>query len=97
MGALSLESRTGGKERAGTRPAPTALGDVVGMFKSIVTHQYAINVNANNWPRFNGKLWQRNYYEHIIRSETEMNGIRQYIISNPMQWGNDENNPHNIK
>ena len=36
-------------------------------------------------------------YEHIIRSETEMNGIRQYITSNPMQWGNDVNNPHNIK
>ena len=44
-------------DRAGTRPAPTiSLGDVVGIFKSISTHQYAINVNSNNWPAFPGKL-----------------------------------------
>ena len=63
VGALSVELRTGVKtrqspadragtksnERAGTRPAPTKLGDVVGIFKSISTHQYAINVYANKW------------------------------------------------
>jgi putative transposase len=71
------------------------LGDVVGIFKSISTHQYAMNVHANKWPPFRGKLWQRNYYEHIIRNENELNRIREYIINNPLQWDNDENNPSN--
>ena len=33
-----------------------------------------------------GKLWQRNYYEHVIRDENELNRIRQYIIDNPKNW-----------
>jgi len=53
VGDLSVE------DRAGTRPAPTTLGNVVGIFKSISTHQYAINVNTNKWTPFPGKLWQR--------------------------------------
>ena len=93
VGALPVEDRAGMvNNRAGTRPAPTTLGDVVGIFKSISTHQYAMNVHANKWPPFPGKLWQRNYYEHIIRNETEMERIRHYIINNPLQWENDENN-----
>ena len=36
-------------------------------------------------------LWQRNYYEHIIRNEIELNRIRQYIIDNPKKWRTDEN------
>lgn len=82
--------------RAGTRPAPT-LGDVVGTFKSITTHQYTDGVRQKNWPAFNGKLWQRNYYEHIIRSEEEMNRSRQYMIDNPAKWAEDEDNPANIQ
>jgi putative transposase len=95
VGALHEKDRADTPDiRAGTRPAPT-LGDVVGMFKSISTHQYAMNVHTNKWPPFPGKLWQRNYCEHIIRNETELNRIRQYIISNPLQWDNDEDNPAN--
>ncbi len=93
MGALSLEYLMGNADRAGTRPAPTTLGDVVGIFKSISTHQYAINVHAHHWPPFPGKLWQRNYFEHIIRNDNELNRIREYIFNNPLQWDNDENNP----
>ena len=104
VGALSLESRmsgtdgagTGSNRRAGTRPAPTSLGQVVGMFKSISTHTYVINIHANDWPPFAGKLWQRNYYEHIIRNEDELNRIREYIKNNPLQWVNDRNNPVNF-
>ncbi len=111
MGALSFKTHSArdrnhpAKDRAGTRPAPTSpppprttvsLGDVVGIFKSISTYQYVMNVNTNKWAPFTGKLWQRNYYERIIRNETEINRIRQYIINNPLQWKNDENNPNNI-
>jgi len=40
-------------------------------------------------------VWQRNYYEHIIRNKTELNKIREYIRSNPEMWGKDENNLEN--
>jgi putative transposase len=44
------------------------------------------------WMQFDGKLWQRNYWEHIIRKETEYNRIAQYIIDNPIKWENDKLN-----
>jgi putative transposase len=96
VGALPSGTVIGNNEtRAGTRPAPT-LGDVVGAFKSITTQQYAYGVRQNNWPPFRGKLWQRNYYEHVIRNEEEMERIRQYIVGNPAKWDEDEDNPANI-
>ena len=39
---------------------------------------------------FIGPIWQRNYYEHIIRNEIELNKIREYIINNPVNWENDK-------
>jgi putative transposase len=38
-------------------------------------------------------VWQRNYYEHIIRNEKELNNIRGYIINNPIKWATDDENP----
>ena len=42
------------------------------------------------------KLWQRNYYEHIIRDENELEQIRTYIVNNPIKWNEDNDNPENI-
>ena len=39
-----------------------------------------------------GKIWQRNYYDHIIRNENDLNRIREYIINNPNKWNTDTNN-----
>ena len=39
-------------------------------------------------------VWQRNYYEHIIRNEKALNQIRQYILDNPLLWHLDHENPH---
>jgi len=72
------------------RVAPT-VGDIIDWFKTMTTNEYIRNVRQNNWSPFPGKLWQRNYYEHIIRSETELNKIREYIINNPLSWETDEN------
>jgi putative transposase len=84
-------------DRATTRVAPTGalrmsshIGDIVGAFKSLSTNEYIRGINYQGWPAFNGKLWQRNYWEHIIRSETDINMIREYIRNNPMQWELDE-------
>jgi putative transposase len=41
-------------------------------------------------------VWQRNYYERIIRNEIEYNRIYEYIIGNPANWNDDENNPDNV-
>ena len=38
-------------------------------------------------------VWQRNYYERVIRNERELNAIRQYIADNPLQWDLDGDNP----
>jgi len=72
--------------------APT-LGDIVDWFKTMTTNQYIRGVKQNGWSAFAGKLWQRNYYEHIIRNEEELNHVRQYIAENPLNWRTDEENP----
>jgi putative transposase len=83
------------ENRAGTRPAPTAptLGAIVGAFKSLVTRRHMIGVREEGWPAFHRQLWQRNYYEHIIRDEADWDRIRRYIEANPMNWDEDEENP----
>ena len=69
------------------------LGDIIGAFKSITTHQYIQGVKQYHWQGFTGKLWQRNYYEHIIRDQASLNNIREYIINNPLKWEDDHENP----
>lgn len=61
-----------------------SLGRIIQAFKSITTHEYILGVKEDNWLPFPGKLWQRNYYEHIIRNQKSLERIRQYIINNPM-------------
>jgi REP element-mobilizing transposase RayT len=41
-------------------------------------------------------LWQRNYYEHVVRGESELHRIREYIANNPLQWEMDRENPLRI-
>ncbi len=78
---------------ATTRVAPT-LGDVVGAYKSLTTLEYVRGVKTMGWQAFPGRLWQRNYYEHIIRDERALNRIRRYIDENPLRWTFDDENPH---
>ncbi len=68
--------------------APT-VGDVVGAFKSLSTNDYIRNTKQNNWQPFEKKLWQRNYYEHIIRSDESYYKISEYVQTNPPKWQND--------
>ncbi len=75
--------------------APTAtksktVGDITGAFQSIVTVEYIRGVKNWGWKPFNGKLWQRNYWEHIIRNEQSYHRISKYIITNPGNWNNDK-------
>ena len=75
---------------------PLSLPDVVHRFKLMTTTRYRQGVTRYGWSPFNKKLWQRNYYEHIIRDENDLMQIRQYIEENPAKWEEDENHPVNI-
>jgi REP element-mobilizing transposase RayT len=68
-----------------------SLGAVIQNFKSVSTRK--INKIRNN-PGC--PVWQRNYYEHVIRNEADLANIRQYIVNNPLKWDLDENNPVNV-
>lgn len=83
-----------GQPKAGHphRGAPT-LGDIMDWFKTMTTNDYIRGVKQHGWPSFPGKLWQRNYHEHIIRNEEELRNLRQYIVNNPLQWALDQENP----
>lgn len=60
----------------------------------MTTNDYIRGVKSWGWPAFPGKLWQRNYYEHIVRDEESLSRIRQYIIDNPARWAFDRENPN---
>lgn len=81
---------------AGFKPAPTmhkrhGLPEIVRALKTFSSRKINGIRNTPNIP-----VWQRNYYEHIIRNEKELNSIREYIINNPLRWDLDEDNPMNI-
>jgi len=84
------------EEGQARRPVPT-LGSVVGQFKSFTTKLYGEGVRSAGWPPYEKRLWQQNYYEHIIRNEDELHRIREYIYYNPLKWMNDPENPDVIK
>jgi putative transposase len=73
---------------------PISLPDLIGGFKSSTTVQYIKGVEQHGWPGFRKRLWQRNYYEHIIRNEEDLNRVREYIRDNPANWQSDSGNTH---
>jgi REP element-mobilizing transposase RayT len=77
----------------GIAPTGKTVGDMVGAFESITTVEYIRGVKIKNWQPFDGKLWQRNYWEHIIRNNKSYQTISEYIINNPLKWEEDKFNP----
>ena len=73
------------------RVAPTrpSLADIVGRFKSWTANAYLRGVSDHAWPRFDTRLWQRNYYERVIRNDAEFDSVRRYVTGNPAGWAND--------
>jgi putative transposase len=62
-------------------------------FKTMTTNEYIRGVKQLGWPRFDKKLWQRRYWEHIIRNQQAFDRISNYIINNPANWENNQLNP----
>jgi putative transposase len=78
----------GGATRAGASPAPT-IGNIVGAYKSLVAKQCLEIFKQKHPAEMMGKLWQRDYYEHIIPDERSHRQIAGYIINNPQNWKED--------
>ncbi|MCL5279874.1 MAG: transposase [Planctomycetes bacterium] len=70
-----------------------SLGDIVQRFKTLTTKRYTDGVRQRGWRAFPGRLWQRNYFEHIIRNDHSLEQIRLYILTNPASWMLDRENP----
>lgn len=93
-GDTSKTDRRGVSQYAPTirfRSPSQTIGSIIRGFKSTATKQINILRKTPHLP-----IWQRNYYEHIIRGEGELNRIRQYIIDNSLNWASDKENPNNI-
>lgn len=90
----STNGRVTGPSLAGLRmmrgPIPRSLASLIAGFKSSVTRK--IN-EVRGTPR--AVVWQRNYYEHIIRNDETLNRAREYIANNPLKWELDRLRPGN--
>ena len=73
-------------------PKPASLGAIISQFKSRVTKRIW------NFSEFKiTPIWQRNYYEHILRDETDLQNKTDYIEANPLLWDQDDENPINLQ
>lgn len=68
----------------------TPLHEVVEWFKTMTTNEYIRGVKSGLYPPFNKRIWQRNYYERVIRNEAEYQRMWTYIDENPTLWTDDE-------
>lgn len=70
---------------------PRTLGAFVAGFKAAVTRAIRQRLHSHDKP-----IWQRNYYEHIVRNWKDLNRVRDYIRSNVKNWADDDENPNNV-
>ena len=66
--------------------AEAGLPAVMDWFKTVTTKRYGVGVRKHSWPNYLGKLWQRSYYDHVVRDEKDHERCRDYISSNPHRW-----------
>lgn len=71
--------------RVSKGPVPGSIGAIVGSFKSAATKRFHETQKYHN-----SRLWQPNYYEHVIKNERDYQAIYDYILNNPMNWEMDE-------
>ncbi len=89
--AVPVQRNDPSPRRAFGKPTKNSLPTLVGSFKAAVTKQ------VNELRRTPGMpVWQRNYYEHVVRGEDELERIRQYIRMNSSRWASDISNPDRI-
>jgi len=99
MGSPMFANRRGTMHRAPTqqfeqfgRPTTNSIPTIIRGIKSSVTQRINIIRGTPGQP-----VWQRNYYEHVIRNEIDLEETREYIQNNPLKWPEDENHPANME
>jgi putative transposase len=92
-GDLRVAPTGGGKASSvGVRPrgpAPDSLGALMAQFKGAVTRRVRRELSMSRY-----RIWQRDYYDHIIRDGDDWDRIRAYILENPANWHSDPENPN---
>lgn len=91
-----IESGRGTLRRASTKeqfgkPTPGSIPTIVRLFKSVVTKRINILLNTPGQ-----RIWQRGYYEHIIRDDKDLDNVREYIANNPFKWSLEKEIPDNL-
>jgi REP element-mobilizing transposase RayT len=89
--ATNSSQSVGARQASPLRPRgtlPGSLGTIVGSFKSSVTKRIGRELNETG-------IWQRNFYEHVIRNEKDLQNKTDYIEANPLLWDEDDENPIN--
>jgi REP element-mobilizing transposase RayT len=92
-GIIMVNDGRGTLQRAPTKeqfgkPTSNSIPTIVRLFKSVTTKR------INEFRMKPGSpVWQRNYYDHVIRDDNDFTRIREYIVENPLKWSLDENNP----
>jgi len=72
------------------------LHKIVQWFKTMTTNEYIRGVQELGWRPFDKHMWQRSFYEHVVRRTDKMIRIRKYILNNPLRWEIDRQNPEMI-
>ena len=94
FGKQILGEHDAGEHNAGEHNLGEHVGSplrtVIQWFKTMTTNEYIRGVKTLGWEPFNGKLWERNYWERIIRDEKSFENIMKYIINNPKNWNSDK-------
>jgi MSHA biogenesis protein MshO len=97
-GIIWLEGLTGAHRGAPLRAKQPSLSlnDIIQRFKSYTTHLYIAGVSNKGWRQFSGRLWQRGYFDHVIRNEHDFEDTWNYIVNNSQKWQlNRENRAQN--
>ena len=79
--------RDGAQRAAPLRVVAGSLGAIVRSFKAAVSRRARVEL------RWSGEIWQKNYFERVIRDGKEYADTARYVVENPMRWGLDEENP----
>ena len=89
-GIVFISEAPGTSEGGHTGPP---LQKIIQWFKTMSTNEYIHGVKEHGWQPFQGQLWQRSFYDHVIRNDESLNRIREYIKYNPQRWDVDRENP----
>ena len=90
VGAKKPYHNVGAKNFSPPKGTSKTIGSVIRGFKIGVTKWMRQNTHFKN-------VWQRNYYEHVIRNDNELDKIREYIVTNPARWERDRENPDVVR